>query len=410
MTGDNGIPPNWKRAALSELATVVMGTSPPGAAIHEHELGVPFLQGNAEFGTRRPTAIYHCSAPERMAKPGDVLMSVRAPVGELNLADREYCIGRGLAAIRFIESDRAYGWHALDHGKLQLRRVSQGSTFDAIGKDDLAQFTVLLPPEYERRKIGAILTAVDEAIERTRAVIDQTRRLKTALLQDLLTHGLPGRHSEFIEHKQIGKVPAAWRVMQLKDAVAYWQYGLSDSLADDGAYPCLRMNNYVDGRITAEDIKYANIDQKTFKHYKLERGDILFNRTNSRELVGKVGIFDLTGDCVFASYLVRMRTDRKVARAEFLNLILNTAENQHRIKRLATPGVSQSNINAENLKRMRVALPEVDEQDAILALLTSVRRSIETEAARLIQLTDTKAALSQALLTGRVRVNEIPEI
>lgn len=285
-----------------------------------------------------------------------------------------------------------------------MERLNTATGVPGLNRDDAYALKIPVPTEDESSRIAEILTSVDEAIERTRGVIDQTRQLKTALLQDLLTHGLPGKHSEFVEHKNLGTIPKDWQVMPLRDAVAYWQYGLSESLAEAGAYPCLRMNNYADGRITAEDVKYADVNAKVFKHYKLECGDILFNRTNSRELVGKVGIFDLPGDYVFASYLVRMRADLEVVTPEFLNLLLNTADHQNRIKRLATPGVSQSNINAENLKRLLVALPNIEEQRAILALLTAVRRSIETKSARLDQLASTKTALSQALLTGRVRV------
>ncbi len=284
------------------------------------------------------------------------------------------------------------------------KRTAIGTKMPRTSWDQLSQCAVLVPPEREQDWIADMLGAADDAIDATRRVIEQTRRLKTAVLQDLLTHGLPGWHSEFREVKGLGQVPRAWNVMTLKKAVTYWQYGLSESLADTGTYPCFRMNNYLNGRMQAADLKYIDLNAKALAAYRLQRGDILFNRTNSRDLVGKIGVFDLDGDYVFASYLVRLRANPEMARPEFLNLLLNTGVNQERIRRLATPGVSQSNINVESLKQFRVALPAIDEQDAIVEALNGLdqRRDCEIEAQR--QLIRAKTALSQALLTGRVRV------
>lgn len=293
---------------------------------------------------------------------------------------------------------------ALPQFRAQFVRVANGATRYGLGIDEVRNGTLLLPGVEEQKTIAEYLGAVDAAIDATRGVIEQTRRLKTAVLQDLLTRDLPGRHSEFREVKGLGQVPRAWKCMPLSKAVSYWQYGLSESLSDSGAYPCFRMNNYRNGRMVASDLKYINLSDKALGTYLLERGDILFNRTNSRDLVGKIGIFDLDGDYVFASYLVRLRANPSIARPEFLNLLLNTAVNQERIRRLATPGVSQSNINVESLKQFRVALPSTDEQDTMIEFIAGLdaRRDREIETQR--QLVDLKTALSQALLTGRVRV------
>ena len=217
MPSENRTPDGWRQSTLGEIAQLVMGQSPDGSDVNDDGNGTPFLQGNAEFGTRYPTAVFSCTKPGRLSKVGDILISVRAPVGEINVADREYCIGRGLAAIRMPDAERLFGWFLIEASKHRLRRVSQGSTFDAINKDDLAQLPVLLPTESERPRIGATLNAVDDAIERTRDVIDQTRRLKTALLQDLLTTGLPGRHHEFKQVRALGRIPKEWDVVHLGD-------------------------------------------------------------------------------------------------------------------------------------------------------------------------------------------------
>jgi restriction endonuclease S subunit len=112
--------------------------------------------------------------------------------------------------------------------------------------------------------------------------------------------------------------------------------------------------NYDDGRIIANDLKYVDLDDTDFNSFKVCKGDILFNRTNSADLVGKVGIFDLEGDYVFASYLVRLRVDQNQILPEFLNYYLDSDLGQRRLLAYATPGVSQTNISAGSLKKVLV--------------------------------------------------------
>ncbi|WP_442854243.1 restriction endonuclease subunit S [Arthrobacter sp. Soil762] len=111
-----------------------MGQAPSSRYVVDRDgnIGMPFLQGNGEFGDISPTPRLWCTKPVKLARAGDTLISVRAPVGEVNLADQDYAIGRGLAAIRFRGIDARYGAHQLMLRRRQLKRVAQGSTFDAV--------------------------------------------------------------------------------------------------------------------------------------------------------------------------------------------------------------------------------------------------------------------------------------
>lgn len=414
---DSAIPAGWRRARLKDLAEINPDQLGDGS---DPDLPISYIDLSAvasPSSTPTPTHYRFKDAPSRarrVVQDGDILVSTVRPylrtftrVPSVNGSEPTRVASTGFAVVRprhAADGDFLYQHVLGQRFTAWLLPLMTGSNYPAVNADDVSDYPLLCPPDGERQFIGAALCAVDDAIDATRGVIEQTRRLKTAVLQDLLTRGLPGRHSEFREVKNLGQIPRAWKLMPLSKAVSYWQYGLSESLSDAGAYPCFRMNNYLTGRLVANDLKYIDLSHKALRTYRLERGDILFNRTNSRDLVGKIGIFDLDGDYVFASYLVRLRANPEIARPEFLNLLLNTAGNQERIRRLATPGVSQSNINVESLKQFRVALPETDEQDAIVDAVVGLdrRRDRELEARR--QLVSLKAALSQALLIGRVRV------
>src|SRR5262249_23781708 len=124
------MPADWSDGLLGDVAQIHMGQSPPSEFVSEDEgSGLAFLQGNAEFTDLHPRARLWCRKPLKTAEFGDALISVRAPVGAINLADRAYCIGRGLAAVRFHKADHQFGYHAIAVRSQALRRVAQGTTF-----------------------------------------------------------------------------------------------------------------------------------------------------------------------------------------------------------------------------------------------------------------------------------------
>jgi restriction endonuclease S subunit len=185
------------------------------------------------------------------------------------------------------------------------------------------------------------------------------------------------------------------------------QYGLSDSFGEAGRYQILRMSNIENGYVHLADPVFIDLDDDTHKTYKLEVGDILFNRTNTFELVGRVGIVREPTDAVFASYLVRLRADVRLVNSFYLNLCLNSYPVQCRYKRYATPAVAQANINPTNLKRTLIAYPpleESDEQTETVALIEAADALAESAQAEMRALLQLKGALLTNLLCGRVRV------
>jgi type I restriction enzyme, S subunit len=182
------------------------------------------------------------------------------------------------------------------------------------------------------------------------------------------------------------------------------QYGLSERADRIGQYPMLRMNNLIDSRVSTADLKFIDLDDETFRKFRLVSGDILFNRTNSLELVGKTSIFNVEDDFVFASYLIRVVTDTVSLLPDYLNYYLNFESTQIRLKALATRGVSQSNISATKLKAFEVSLPPVPEQQDIATLLVDLDTKIAAEEDRKAALQDFFTSTLHQLMTGQVRL------
>jgi type I restriction enzyme S subunit len=136
--------------------------------------------------------------------------------------------------------------------------------------------------------------------------------------------------SEFWDDPHLGRVPIDWNTVKLGQLLSGCQYGLSQSLAESGRYPVFRMNNIQEGRLIASPLVYVDLPDCEFARYRLKKGDVLLNRKNSLDLVGKVGLFDLEGDFVFASYLIRLVVNSPND-SRFVNYFLNSYEGQKRI-------------------------------------------------------------------------------
>lgn len=151
---------------LSELCEIKMGQSPDSSYYNIDKKGLPFFQGNADFGCVYPKVRVWCSEPTKIAHKGDVLISVRAPIGALNIADRECCIGRGLAALTVREElcSKEYIWYAITSKVEELNSKGTGSTFKAIGRSVLAETNIPIPNLNEQRKIARRLEKVEQMI------------------------------------------------------------------------------------------------------------------------------------------------------------------------------------------------------------------------------------------------------
>ena len=148
------LPAAWTRTTLGDSCLVIQGQSPPGATYNTNGVGLPFLQGKAEFGATYPVTVKWCSAPSKIAEPDDVLISIRAPVGPTNLCAVRSCIGRGLAAIRTQGNiPSKYVLYAMRATEEELRAGSTGTTFESIRGDNLRSHLLPLPPLAEQHRI-----------------------------------------------------------------------------------------------------------------------------------------------------------------------------------------------------------------------------------------------------------------
>lgn len=337
-------------ARLDEICVINMGQSPDSLTYNEEGNGLPFFQGNADFGEIYPMVRMWCSEPTKIAQEKDILISVRAPIGALNIANCECCIGRGLAGLTVNEDIcvQDYLWYALSSKVDELNSKGTGSTFKAINKKILAETEIPLLPLAEQRKIAAVLDQVSNLIAKRRQQLDK--------LDELVK-------SRFIE--MFGVYPAnpmGWEIGTIRDIVTEVRYGSSRPAVDGGKYPYLRMNNITyGGELDLSDTKRIDIPDNELDKCTVRRGDILFNRTNSKELVGKTCVYDRDEMMVLAGFVIRIRVKDRIL-PEFLSAFLNTDFSKQMLLGMCKTAIGQANINAQELQNIGLYLPPVELQ------------------------------------------------
>ena len=357
-------------ARLEDICSINMGQSPESSSYNENGEGMPFFQGNADFGELHPTVRIWCNAPTKIAECGDILISVRAPIGALNIADKQCCIGRGLAALTVNETlcSPKYLWYGLECKVDELNSKGTGSTFKAINKKTLAETEIPLPPLEEQRRIAALLDKVSDLITKRRAQLDKL---------DLL---VKARFVEMFGDPFINSM--TWERIKIKDAVTVEpQNGMykpqSDYVTDGSGTPILRIDGFYDGVVTDfSSLKRLRCNDKEKQKYLLKENDIVINRVNSIEYLGKCAhITGLIEETVYESNMMRMHFDTARFNPVYITHLLCSRFVYDQVVNHAKKAVNQASINQKDVLDFDVYQPPIDFQNVFADFVNQVERS-----------------------------------
>lgn len=351
---------SWKLVPLGELASVVMGQAPPGDSYNTAGNGISLIAGASDLGQVHPAPARWTNAPSRLCEAGDIIICVRATIGDLNWADRPYCLGRGVAGVRpsgKCEPEFLFYW--LLANKEVLKSRGRGATFKTISKNHLTDLrTPCLHLTEQRRisaKINTCMQRVDE-IGRLRAeTVVEARAALPSLLNETFVN-LAGSHD----------------MRALGDVAIETRYGTSQKCREQPAgVAVLRIPNVIRGFVNHDDLKYCDLEKAELARLTLEDGDLLFVRTNgSRDLVGRCAIYKHNGTrCAFASYLIRVRLDQKQVLPHYTAFFLNSSRGRAEIDQRRRTSAGQYNINSENLRSIELPVPPLDVQREVVATL-----------------------------------------
>lgn len=337
------------------------------------------------------------SRARRVVRENDILVSTVRPYlkafAKVPSSDLPLIASTGFAVVRAHEdTNQDFLFHHIMTADFieHLKPRMTGSNYPAVSADDVSDYELHCPPLDEQHRIAEVLRSLDDAVGFTQKAADQHRTLWEVVAEDLIWR------PTLVDDTMLA--PLA-RLIRASD------YGVNAPLSDQpGGTAVLRMGNVQQGQIDLTSLKWGEIAEAEAAALKLRDGDILFNRTNSRDLVGKVAFVRGEPNYLYASYLVRLSVERGIADPYFVFAAMNSRRGQTAIRTIATPGVSQSNINPTNLKKLLFPSLPLGRQREVSALLQDVEAawlSARREAERLRTL---RSSIRSQLLSGRVRV------
>ena len=384
-----------------DVAFVILGQSPPSSAYNEVGDGLPFFQGKADFGLLHPMPRVWCRTGQKFASSGDVLISVRAPVGDVNIATDECVIGRGISAIRAeSRTDPWFLYFALLYAKPILESRATGSTFASVNKATLLDLDIPFPDKSQQSKIGMFLHNLVKQIEQETLIIAVAQDLKKAAMQTLFSYGLRG---EAQKKTEIGLIPENWEISTLGE-IARLERGRfmhrprNEPRFYGGETPFVQTGDIVrSGGQIREFSQTLNQDGVAISRV-FPAGTILITIAAN---IGFTGILQFNSACPDSLIAI---TPGQAVGVEFLEYFLQTQQSE--MDRLAPKG-TQKNINIQFLKPWPVVIPSLDEQRKIVNIISAIDYKIDLHRKKRAVLDDLFKSLLHQLMIGNIRVSAL---
>ena len=369
---------------LDKICTINMGQSPDSSTYNEECNGLPFFQGNADFGEIHPSVRMWCSKPTKIARENDILISVRAPIGALNIANCECCIGRGLAALT-VDNDicnQSYLWYALSSKIDELNSKGTGSTFKAINKSTLSETEIPLPSLDEQRRIAATLDKVTDLISKRRQQLDKLDELVKARFVEMF--GDPLRDSHKYQKVPLGTVANVGSSKRI----------FEKEYVSDGV-PFYRTKEIVElakgHKITTElFISKKRFNEICEEYGKPQKGDLLISAVGT---IGVIWIVDGKNDFYFKDgNLLRVAFSNRFDPV-YLKMLLEALITEYKKKMAA--GTAYAALTISILKEIPVYLVPLDEQKNFSAFVEQTEKVKSAISHSLEKLETLKKALMQ---------------
>jgi len=276
----------------------------------------------------------------------------------------ECCIDNNLMA--FISEKYFYKYIFYWTKSLNFYELTNATTVPALRKTDLENIPIPLPPLNEQQRIVNRIESLFAKLDRAKELIENTlaqfEQNKMAILHKAFTGELTARW-----RKENNIDLSSWQEKTIDELCTSLKYGTSKKSKPEGSVVVLRMGNLQNGEIDWSNLMYTD-DKDDIEKYLLKKGDVLFNRTNSPELVGKTSIYRGEYPAIYAGYLIKLDYGKDII-GEYLNYMMNSTKAKHYCYTVKTDGVSQSNINAKKIGAFEIPVPTIEEQQEIVNIL-----------------------------------------
>lgn len=408
----NKFPKGWRKVTLNDVATWGSGGTPKSTENKYYKGEIPWLiiadlnNGIIKHSEKKITKLGMENSSAKWVEIGSVLIALYGSIGKLGIAGIRCTTNQAIAFTKKIRNgiSNYYLFYYLMSQQSELLIIGHGGTQKNISQTILKSYPIPIPPFNEQKRIVSKLDKILPTIENINERIENIPKILKKFRQSVLHQAVTGKLTEdwrkdnitlinieeYIkklfefrisklektkEKIKIEKIfnltdneyfdlPEEWRFMKLKKLCYSFDYGSSKKSLQSGKVPVLRMGNIQNGEIDWQNLKYSNTDSEISK-YLLKKNTVLFNRTNSPELVGKTAIYRGEHKAIFAGYLIRIK-NTEFLDPEYLNYCLNSSYAKEYCMNIKSDGVSQSNINAQKLADFEIPFCSLLEQKEIV--------------------------------------------
>lgn len=388
---------NWGRLGmkckLEDIVDVTMGQSPKSEYYNTEGKGYPFLQGNRTFGFKYPTFDTYTTVMTKPAKAGDVIMSVRAPVGDLNITPVDMCLGRGVCSLRMKNENQDFLFYMMKYYIPHLLKKESGTVFGSVNRNDINGLEVNIPEDAQvQKKIARYLEMIDDKIELNNAINNNLEQQASTLFSNVL------QRSTSVFYVELGALADVKGGKRLPKGISL--------ITVPNQHPYIRvrdLNNTVFASLSNDYEYIDDVTQKSISRYIVTTGDVLIS------IVGTIGLTaivdhtlnkaNLTENCV-------KLTNLKKVTPEYLLLFLRSSQGIEAIRK-GTVGAVQLKLPIKNIQSIAVPLLRDEELLPLNETLSAIFSQISANIVEMKQLADIRNTLLPRLMSGELDVSNI---
>lgn len=388
------VPDNWINVKLNSIVKFEKGKKPKILIDDFEDKAIPYVTIKY-FQTKEADQYTFETETNRLCKEDDILIVWDGARAGLIGTGVKGALGSMLCNIRFDDINKKFMYYYFLSKYDLINSNTKGTGIPHVDPSYLDTLVLSIPPLKEQQRIVDRIESLFEKLDKAKELIEEARddfeKRKSAVLEKAFRGELTKewrkesyinsnlmelllnqnnklkKNFTFSEATELFELPNQWNWIKLKDCCEKFKYGTSAKSKEEGKVPVLRMGNLQEGKLDWTNLVYTS-DEEEIKKYELISGDLLFNRTNSPELVGKTSIYEGEREAIYAGYLIRVRTLEGID-SRFVNYFMNSIFAKHRCMEVKSDGVSQSNINAEKLGDFDIPLPPTEEQKEIVRIL-----------------------------------------
>ena len=379
------------KCKLEDIVDVTMGQSPKSEYYNTEGKGYPFLQGNRTFGFKYPTFDTYTTVMTKPAKAGDVIMSVRAPVGDLNITPVDMCLGRGVCSLRMKNGNQDFLFYMMKYYIPHLLKKESGTVFGSVNRNDINGLEVNIPEDAQvQKEIARYLEMIDDKIELNNAINNNLEQQAEAIFQSILSNAITTVNlGEIADVKGGKRLPKGVNLIDIPNA-----------------HPYIRVRDLNNALFASLTPNYAYVDketQKSISRYIVSTGDVLISIVGT---IGLTAIVDSTLDKANLTENCVKVTNLKHITPEYLLLYLRSQLGREAIAK-GTVGAVQQKLPIKNIQAIPIPLLSEKDKNALFCTLDSIFAGISNNVIQSAKLASLRDTLLPRLMSGELDVSDI---